>query len=63
MTKIKMPNSNWKVNSWSRSCLRKKKLSFDTAENVIKRANKSGNYLRSYICPFCLKYHVTKHKN
>jgi hypothetical protein len=51
--------NNRKANFWASSCLRKKGLKLEWAEDVIKRAKAEGNYLRAYLCKECLRYHVT----
>lgn len=49
-----------RVESWNRSCLRKKRMSEKIANKVIDRAIKeTGTKLRKYYCIHCLGWHVT----
>ena len=51
-----------KYKKWERTCLRKTKLEEGWADDIVKRAEKEGNYLRKYYCPHCFWFHVTKKK-
>lgn len=50
------------VKNFSRGCLRKKAYtSLTVAEQVAARVKKeTGIELHCYLCPHCLKYHLTK---
>lgn len=45
-----------KIDEWVKTCLRKKKLKEQWADNIIKRAKTP---LRKYYCPHCAGWHVT----
>lgn len=48
------------IRRWVGECLRKKKMSEEIANAVVKRAAKEGAFLRAYYCPHCTRFHVTK---
>jgi hypothetical protein len=52
-------NTQKKEFFWASSCLKKKKLKSDWADRIIADAKFEGNFLRKYLCPHCLSYHVT----
>jgi hypothetical protein len=43
-----------------RSCLIKKNLSFEKANQVVDRAAKEGRAIYFYECQFCGSYHMTR---
>jgi len=48
--------------SWVRSCLHKKKLKEEWADDIIRRAKLEGNEMRKYYCFHCDGWHVTSKK-
>lgn len=48
------------VGHWVHSCLRKKKLKYEWANSVIKRAEQEGTKLYKYRCRSCFAWHITK---
>jgi len=51
-----------KYEEWAKTCLEKIKLEQKWADDIIKRAEGEGAYLRKYFCPHCAWFHVTKKK-
>ena len=49
-----------KIDEWVKTCLRKKRMREEHADEVIERAAKEGTTLRKYLCPHCFAWHVTK---
>lgn len=47
------------IEEWTKTCLRKKRLSCDYADKVIERAKTEGKNLYKYYCPHCFHYHIT----
>lgn len=45
-----------KFKEWAKTCLNKKKLKENWADNIIDRADTP---LRKYSCPHCFHWHVT----
>lgn len=41
-------------------CMRKKRLTEEIANKIVKRAKKEGMKLYSYVCPHCQGYHLTR---
>ena len=50
------------IMSWVRSCLHKKKLKEEWADDIIRRAKLEGNEMRKYYCFHCDGWHVTSKK-
>lgn len=48
-----------KINEWVKTCLHKVRMAEGHADEVIKRAEKTGTALRKYHCPHCFGWHVT----
>lgn len=48
------------VDEWVKTCLRKKKLKEDWADNIIKRAKTP---LKKYHCPHCFHWHIALFKS
>lgn len=51
-----------KIDEWVKTCLHKKKLREKWSNDIIKRAESEGNYLRKYYCFHCFHWHVTSKK-
>lgn len=52
-------NSQKQEYFWASSCLKKKKLRSEWADRIVVTAKNEGSYLRKYLCPHCMMYHVT----
>lgn len=44
------------------SCFKKKAMTEERAEKVVKKAKREGAFLRKYVCYVCGQWHVTSQR-